>query len=92
MNLIIFFPCLLFNSFHPLAFIPDVGGDFIYYDSNGVEKVNTYWFVNSSALAKTSFGSICLIVFYFVRDVLASINNFVTNNNQSLMIKIKIRE
>jgi len=79
MNLIIFFPCLLFNSFHPLAFIPDVGGDFVYYDSNGVEKVNTYWFVNSSALAKTSFGLICLIVFYFVRDVLTLITTLILN-------------
>jgi hypothetical protein len=76
---IIFFPCLLFNSIFSLAIFPDVGGDFIYYDSNGVERVNTYWFVNSSPLVQSSIGSICMIVFYFIRDVLTLITTLILN-------------
>jgi hypothetical protein len=76
---IIFFPCLLFNSIFSLAIFPDVGGEFVYYDSNGVERVNTYWFVNSSPLVQSSIGSICMIVFYFVRDVLTLATTIILN-------------
>jgi hypothetical protein len=79
MILLILFPCLLFNSIFSLAIFPDVGGDFIYNDSNGVEKVNTYWFVNSSPLVQSPIGSICMIVFYFVRDVLTLIVTIILN-------------
>ena len=44
MILFTFFPCILFGSFYALCYAPYVGGEFYYFDSNGIKRVNSFWF------------------------------------------------
>jgi len=79
MILVTFFACLLFNSIYALAVIPETGGDFFYFDSDGNKRVNTFWFVSTSPLAQSTIGSIVMIVVFFIKDVLTLITTLILN-------------
>jgi hypothetical protein len=76
---ITFFACLLFNSFYALVYIPYFGGEFVYYDSNGIKRLNSFWFLSTSPLAQSAIGSIVTIVFFFIKDILTLITTLILN-------------
>jgi hypothetical protein len=51
MIVITFIVCLLSNSIYGLLYAPYNLGDFYYYDSNQVRKINSFWFLSTSPLA-----------------------------------------
>jgi len=79
MILITLFPCLLFNAVYALVYVPYNGGDFYYFDSSGIQRVNSFWFVSESDLAGSPIGVYVSIGFYFVRDVLTLITTLTLN-------------
>jgi len=79
MILLTFLPCLLFNSIFGLSYAPYFGGEFYYFDSNGTERVNSFWYLDSSTLAASEIGSIFMIAFAFIRDVLTLITTIILN-------------
>jgi len=79
MILITFLPCLLFNSIFGLSYAPYFGGEFYYFDSNGAKRVNSFWYLDSSTLAASEIGSIFMIAFAFIRDVLTLITTIILN-------------
>jgi len=57
-----------------LLYVPYYGGEFYLYDSKGIERgVNSLWFLGPSDFAKSTFGSIFLILFLFVSNILTLI-------------------
>ena len=79
MILITLFTCLLFNSIYGMVYFPYYGGDFFYYNKNGIERVNSFWYVSTSDLADSPIGKNVLIVFYFIRDFLTLIITITLN-------------
>jgi len=65
MILATFFPCASLISAYTLLYVPYFGGDFYYFDSNGIQRVNSFWFVSTSTLVQSEIGSILTIVFFF---------------------------
>jgi len=88
MILITFFPCLLFNSYYALCNVPYFAGEFYYFDSNGIERVNSFWFASTSTLAQSTIGSILTIAFFFIKDVLTLITTIVLNAVTLFELKI----
>ena len=74
MSLIAFLACALFNSIYGLVYVPFYGGDYYYYyDQNNTLRMNSLWYVSSSNIATSRVGSILILVFYLVRDILLTI-------------------
>jgi hypothetical protein len=79
MILITFFPCASLISAYTLLYVPYFGGDFYYSVSNGIQRVNGFWFVSTSTLAQSEIGSILMIALLFVKDILTLITTITLN-------------
>jgi hypothetical protein len=77
--------------------VPYFGGDFYYSDSNGIQKVNSFWIVSTSTFTQSTLGSISMIALMFIRDILTLATTIILNivslfemnkyfNNRSLLL------
>jgi hypothetical protein len=79
MILATFFPCASLISAYTLLYVPYFGGEFYHSDSNGIQRVNDFWFVSTSTLAQSEIGSILMIALLFVKDILTLITTIILN-------------
>jgi len=77
--------------------VPYYGGEFYYFDSNGIKRVNSFWLVTTSIFAQSTLGSLSMITLMFIRDILTLITTLILNivslfemnkyfNNRSLLL------
>jgi hypothetical protein len=91
MILITFFPCASLISVYTFLYVPYFGGDFFYFDSNGIKRVNTFWFVSTSTLVQSFIGSILMIALLFIKDILTFLTTLILNIVSLIEFKNYIR-
>ena len=79
MILITFVLCVFLNAIYALVYVPFKGGNYYYYDKNGRLRVNSVWYVSSSNLATSQTGSVILLIFYLLRDVVLTVITIILN-------------
>jgi hypothetical protein len=60
MILTTFFPCASLIPIYASTYVP-----YYYFDSNGIKRVNSFWFMSSSTLVQSKYGSILIIAVLF---------------------------
>jgi len=88
MILITFFSCATLIPIYALTYVPYDGGDYFYFDSNGIKRVNSFWFMSSSTLVQSKYGSILVIAVLFIKDILTLITTIILNTVSLFELKI----
>ncbi len=71
--------CLCIDGFSAFVYLPVYGGDYYYIDEKGTLNVNSFYYVDSSELARSFYGSIILNAIYVMRDMFTMISTVTLN-------------
>ena len=79
MCILLFVTCFAIDAFYACVYVPVYGGDYVYYDSSHVLRINTFYYISSSLFSQSIECEVILFIVFFVRDILTVIIGLTVN-------------